>query len=201
MTKRNGRNHPKPSGKIMEFTIPTDTVAEFSETLKQADGLDINICYQCQKCTSGCPVAYAMDYTPAQLIHAIRLGLKDVVLNSATIWLCASCQTCTTRCPQELDLAKVMDALKMMAMQSGIEAKIPDVAAFYRTGLTNILFFGRMCEPALMAMLKLSTGQLAKDLDLGIKMIRKEKLKLLPDFRGALATRRILSRVKKQERV
>ncbi len=185
----------------MELNILSDSVSEFAETVKQASGLDINVCYQCKKCTSGCPVSYAMDYTPTQLIHATRLGLRKLVLNSATIWLCASCETCTTRCPQELDLVKVMDALRIMAVRAGIKPKVPEVSAFYRTSLNNIHFFGRMYELGLIGMLKLSTGQFTKDMDLGIKMLKKGKLKLLPSFRGSLMARRIFAKVREREKV
>ena len=184
----------------MELSIPSDAISEFSETIKETDGLDINLCYQCKKCTSGCPVSYAMDYTPAQLMHAIRLGLKELVLNSATIWLCASCETCTTRCPQEVDVAKVMDSMRIMAIRTGINPKMTEVATFYRMGLTNLRLFGRMYELGLVGMLKLATGQFTKDLDLGIKMLKKGKLKLLPSFHGALTTRRIFAKVKEQEK-
>jgi len=184
----------------MEFNIPSDTVSEFAEIIKQTSGLDINVCYQCKKCTSGCPVSYAMDYTPAQLMHAIRLGLKEMVLNSATIWLCASCETCTTRCPQEVDIASVMDTLRIMAIRAGVKPKLPEVATFYRTGLSNIRFFGRMYELGLIGMLKLATGQFTKDIGLGIKMLKKGKLKLLPSFRGSSTTRRIFAKVKEREK-
>ena len=187
--------------RIVEFDIPSDTVSEFAETVKETSGLDVNACYQCKKCTSGCPVSYAMDYPPTQLIHAIRLGLKELVLNSDTIWLCASCETCTTRCPQELDLVKVMDALRIMALRAGIKPKVSEVAAFNRTGLANIRFFGRMYELGLIGMLKRSTGQFTKDIGLGIKMLKKGKLKLLPSFQGSATTRRIFAKVKEREKV
>ncbi len=185
----------------MEFNIPSDTVSEFADIIKQTSGMDINVCYQCKKCTSGCPVAYAMDYTPTQLMHAIRLGLRDVVLNSATIWLCASCETCTTRCPQELDIAKVMDTLRIVAVHDGIKPKVPQVAAFHRVGLANIRFFGRMYELGLIGILKSSTGQFTKDMGLGMKMLQKGKLKLFPNFKGSSTTRRIFAKVKERERV
>ncbi|MBI4946909.1 MAG: 4Fe-4S dicluster domain-containing protein [Bacteroidetes bacterium] len=56
-----------------------------------------------------------MDYSPSQIIHAVRLGMIELVLNSNTIWLCASCETCTARCPQDVDIAKVMDAARIIA--------------------------------------------------------------------------------------
>ena len=199
----NGYNHREPVGKgarTMELNIPSDTVSEFAESIKETSGLDINVCYQCKKCTSGCPISYAMDYTPTQLIHAIRLGLKDLVLNSTTIWLCASCETCSTRCPQDVDLAKVMDALRIMTIRAGVKPKVPAVVAFYRTGLANIRFLGRMYELGLIGMLKLSTGQFTKDIGLGIKMLKKGKLKLLPSFKGSSMTKKIFAKVKERER-
>jgi len=184
----------------MELNIPSDTVSEFADVIKETSGLDVNVCYQCKKCTSGCPVSYVMDYTPTQLMHAIRLGLQELVLNSATIWLCASCETCTTRCPQEVDVAKVMDTLRIMAIRAGIKPKLTEITAFYRAGLTNVRFFGRMYELGLIGMLKLATGQFTKDLDLGIKMLKKGKLRLLPSFKGSSMTRRIFAKVKEREK-
>jgi heterodisulfide reductase subunit C len=184
----------------MEFNIPSETVSKFAEIIKETSGVDVNVCYQCRRCTSGCPVTFAMDYTPTQLVHAIRLGLRELVLNSTTIWLCASCETCTTRCPQELDLVKVMDALRITAVHAGIKPKLPEIATFYHVGLDNIRFFGRMYELGLVGMLKLSTGKFTKDIGLGIKMLKKGKLKLLPSFQGSATTRRIFAKVKEQEK-
>jgi len=185
----------------MEYDIASDTVSEFTEVIKQASSLDINVCYQCKKCTSGCPVAYEMDYTPTQLIHAIHLGMKSPVLNSDTIWLCASCETCTTRCPQDVDIATLMDTLRIMAVSVGIKSKVPGVSTLYRRAHTNIRFFGPMYELGLIGMLKLATGQFTRDMDLGIKMLRKRKLKLLPSFQGSSTTRRIFAKVKELEKV
>ena len=107
----------------------------------------------------------------------------------------------SVRCPQELDLAKVMDTLGIMAIRAGIKPKLSEVAAFYRTGLANIRFFGRMYELGLIGMLKTSTGQFTKDIGLGIKMLKKGKLKLLPSFQGSSTTRRIFAKVKEREKV
>lgn len=173
--------------------------SDFAETVKRMSGIDVNLCFQCAKCASGCPVSYAMDYTPTQLIHAIQLGLTDLVLNSKTIWLCASCQTCTTRCPQDVDLAGVMDAVRIITRRKKIKSKIPEVPAFYKSSLTNISFFGRMYELGLIAMLKLFTRSFSKDIGLGLRMLAKGKLNILPSFSGTLAARRIFSQVKARE--
>ncbi|HEX78234.1 MAG TPA: heterodisulfide reductase subunit C [Dehalococcoidia bacterium] len=174
--------------------------SEFAEAVKTISGLDVNLCFQCAKCASGCPVSYAMDYTPTQLIHAIQLGLTDLVMNSKTMWLCASCQTCSTRCPQDVDLAGVMDAVRIIAQRKKIKAKIPEVPIFYRSSLRNIALFGRMYELGLIATLKLLTRSFTKDMGLGLRMLRKGKLNIFPSFKGALAARRIFSQVKAREK-
>ncbi|HAW49421.1 TPA: heterodisulfide reductase subunit C [bacterium] len=172
---------------------------DFVIQIKGESHQDINLCYQCKKCTSGCPIAYTMDYTPAQIIHAIRLGLKELVLNSKTIWLCASCETCTTRCPQEIDLVKVMDVCKSLAICLRIKPKIKEVPIFYKLVLTNIRFLGRMYELGLIGALKLCTGNFMQDVNLGITMFKKGKLKLLPSFtfKGALTAMNIFNKAKK----
>ena len=178
------------------FTPSESPLAAF---VLSESGQNVNLCYQCKKCAAGCPVSYEMDYKPAELIHAIRLGLDDVVLNSKTMWLCASCETCTTRCPQEVDVAKVMDAVKITAMRKGIRPAIPQVASFYKAALANIKMCGRMYELGMIMGLKMRTFELFKDAAMGMKMFRKGKLKMIPSLTGALRTRKIFRRVKNIE--
>ncbi len=177
-----------------------DNFSDFAKYLNERTGENINLCFQCKKCSSGCPVSTFMDYMPNQIIHYARLGLKEIVLKSKTIWLCAACETCTTRCPQGIDLVKVMDSLKNIADRSGIKPGDSQVSAFYHKGISNIRHFGRMYEAGLIGMLKISTGQLTGDLGLGLKMFKKGKLKLLPTFKGSRSMKNIFSRVKKAEK-
>jgi len=173
--------------------------SEFSRKVREESGVEVNLCYQCSKCAAGCPVAYEMDLTPSQLIHAVRLGQKDLVFNSKTMWLCAACETCTTRCPQEVDIARVMDAVKIIAQREKIKPKVPEIRAFYDVCLQNIRWFGRMYEIGLIMMLKLRTRDFFKDLLLAPQMFKKGKLKLMPKRTNAKAMKEIFSRVKKIE--
>ena len=182
-----------------EWTIPSK-VSLFSDMIEETCGVDLNVCYQCRKCHSGCPVAFAMDYTPVQLLHAARLGLKDLVLGSATIWLCASCETCVTRCPQDVDLVKVIDSMRLLALRSKVKPAVPEVAQFYRASLLNIRLFGRLYEIGLIGQLKLTTRQFTKDLRLGWEMLRKRKLTLLPSFDSFGKLNNLFSQVQELER-
>lgn len=171
----------------------------FSKKMQSIAGLNISHCYQCKKCTSGCPVIYEMDYSPSQIIHAACLGLKDLVFRSKTIWLCASCQTCSTRCPQEVDIAQVMDTLRIMVRKEAFKPAVREIPAFNRSFLQTVRIFGRSFEAGMTLLLKLRTGEFRKDMDMGFKLIKKGKLKLIPGFTRFFEINRIFSRVHKME--
>jgi heterodisulfide reductase subunit C len=58
-----------------------------------------------------------MDLMPNQIIRLVQLGQINEVLDSKTIWLCASCFTCSTRCPKGVDLAKLLEALRLLLLR------------------------------------------------------------------------------------
>jgi heterodisulfide reductase subunit C len=90
--------------------------SEFLRKVEDLSGEKIYACYQCGKCSAGCPIADDMDILPNQLIRNVQLGNEDV-LDSRTIWLCASCFTCGTRCPHGIDIARVMEALRQFTLR------------------------------------------------------------------------------------
>jgi len=112
----------------------------------------------------------------------VQLGREDLALNSKAIWLCASCQTCTTRCPQGVDLAKIMDGLKAIALKQGIKPKVPEVATFHKVFLRNANILGRAYELGLIAEMNLRTRQPLKDVGMGLGMLTRRKVKLLPSL-------------------
>ena len=91
---------------------------EFVRQIEDVSGQALLACNQCGKCSSGCPVAFALDVLPNQIIRMAQLGLEDV-LQAQTIWTCASCMTCLSRCPKGVDVPRVMEALRQMAMDRG----------------------------------------------------------------------------------
>jgi heterodisulfide reductase subunit C len=186
---------------LRDKTLTYSPSLSLLETIYLESGENINLCYQCKKCTTGCPMSYAMDYTPTQIIHAIRIGMQEMVFNSKTPWLCASCETCTNRCPQDIDIAKVMDTVRIIAQRQGIAPPITTVVPFYKATLNNIKLLGRMYEIGMLADFKFRTKQFKKDIGLGMKMFIKGKLKLIPSLNIArtLSTWKIFSRVKKRE--
>jgi len=137
-------------------------------------------CYQCQKCSAGCPLALEMDLKPHQIIHLLALGQKERPLACRTIWICASCYTCSTRCPNDIDIAGVMDWLRQTAMKAGIKPAMAEVPLFHETFLSCLRSQGRVHELSLMAKYKLKTGRWFEDLKLGWHLWVKGKLKFWP---------------------
>ncbi|MEA3350320.1 MAG: heterodisulfide reductase-related iron-sulfur binding cluster [Chloroflexota bacterium] len=170
----------------MEETQSTDqpiTITnDLAKRIQEEIGQNVYLCYQCVKCTSGCPVAEFFDWQPNQIMRAVQLGQEDIALESETIWLCAACQTCTTRCPQGLDIAAIMEFLARESLKRGIKPKVPAVNAFNQAFLREINIWGRSYEPGIMVEMGLQDPlPLLKDIDLYMAMLKKRKVAFFPD--------------------
>ena len=152
----------------------------FIKRVAELAGDEIHACYQCHKCSAGCPVAEFMDYLPAQIIRLCQFGCKDEIFKSKTIWLCASCETCTTRCPNKVDVAKTMDVLRQECLESEYKPVEGNVYLFHRVFLDSIKSYGRIYEAGMIREYKLKSGKLFNDIKLGISMMKKGKIKLSP---------------------
>ncbi len=69
-------------------------------------GLNTEQCYQCGKCTAGCPMAEHMDLMPNQIMRLVQLGQLDKAMRREAIWQCVSCQTCIDALPEVGGLAR-----------------------------------------------------------------------------------------------
>jgi len=58
-----------------------------------------------------------MDLGPHQVIRYSLLGLEEEVLECNTFWMCASCLQCTSRCPKGLDIARIMEAIRLVILR------------------------------------------------------------------------------------
>jgi len=137
----------------MEINISQPLVPAFGlqERVGKEAAIPLSACFQCKKCSAGCPLSFAMDLLPDRVIRLALLGQTDMLLGCRTIWVCASCVTCTTRCPNGIDIAGVMDWLKEEAIRQGKAVDQPEVAAFQRFFLDSLRRAGgRLPEMALM---------------------------------------------------
>jgi heterodisulfide reductase subunit B len=161
---------------------PESTVEEpLPLAMLEQVGQNVFRCYQCNKCSSGCPLANRFDLTPNQVMRSVQLN-DPLVLESKAIWLCASCQTCTTRCPQQIDVTGVMNALRIEAQQRGIPPAIPEIARFNNLFMGFVRTIGRIPELLLILVYNLREGRPFRDLGMGIRLMRRGRLKPWPHF-------------------
>ncbi len=88
----------------------------FKDRVKELSGENVDLCFQCGACSSGCPMTQEMDYLPSKVIRMAQLGLEEA-LESKTIWVCTTCFNCEVRCPRGIDIANVMEALRQMVLR------------------------------------------------------------------------------------
>jgi heterodisulfide reductase subunit C2 len=153
---------------------------DFAQQVKEQSGVDFDRCFQCLTCTLGCPLVSTMDFQPHQLIRLIQTGGREEILGSRTIWRCASCESCVTRCPNEINLPRLMDTLRQMAREQRVAAGEKSIPVFHRTFIGGIRQWGRQYELGMLLAFKIKSRDLFSDLGLGMKMLQKGKISLLP---------------------
>ncbi len=183
----------------MKVAVKGDTTS-FSKEIEKACGQDVLTCYQCRKCTMGCPMAFKMEWKVNEMMRAIQLGLREAVLSADTMWWCVSCETCATRCPQGIEIVEVMDVLREKAFKEGYKIPLESMEAFHKVFLRSVEEYGRLYEMGFAMDLNVMLNKPLKDADLGPVMLGKGKLKLLPDkVKDLKSVRRLFQNVRKLE--
>ncbi len=180
---------------VGENDIEVDS--SFAEEIRKRCGENVFLCYQCKKCASGCPSREFMDGSPTKLMRYVQLGMIDEAMKQNTVWFCMSCLTCSSRCPQDIDIAHIVDAIRILVQEKKIKADTKHMRLFNWLWMRILRYMGRMYEVGLTGMLNLLTGRPFKDLALGTKMIKKGKLQLIPSFRKPFEMIKMFSRAKK----
>lgn len=89
----------------------------FVGKVEELSGQNLLACYQCGKCSAGCPAVSEMDILPNQIIRYAQLGFKDELMRSKSIWVCVSCFTCNARCPKGINIAEVIEAIRQILLR------------------------------------------------------------------------------------
>ena len=153
---------------------------DFHSEIEALSGQNTNLCFQCNKCSAGCPLADKMDFTPAQVMHNIRLGRKQAVLNSTAIWLCVGCETCSARCPQGVEPAAAINAARLMAMKLGVPPRIKEVDIYYRGFVANMRLNGKIHDASVAGITQLLTGQMMDNFPLAWNLFLRGRVKPPP---------------------
>ncbi len=141
-------------------------------------------CYQCGKCSAGCPVAYDMDLPPSMIMRLLQTespANDDKVLRSHSIWLCVTCEMCLSRCPMEIDIPSMMDFLRQKSrIEKKVNRKAKNIIAFHKSFLNSIRYTGRLFEFGLILDYKRQSLNLTQDISLAPRMISRGKLHFIP---------------------
>jgi len=157
-----------------------------NDEIRRETGVIINKCYQCGKCSAGCPVATEMEYPPSLVMRMLQTEDQanvEKLMKSMTIWLCVSCEMCLTRCPMEIDIPSLMDFMRQKsyrAKKTNPQAK--KIISFHKSFLDSINYTGRLYEMGLIIDYKMRTGAMMQDVAVAPKMFVKGKLNPIPEF-------------------
>ncbi|MCX6273108.1 MAG: 4Fe-4S dicluster domain-containing protein [Bacteroidetes bacterium] len=156
------------------------------EEILDSREISVQKCYQCGKCSAGCPVAEDMDYPPSVIMRMVQTedkAMEEAALRSMTIWLCVTCETCAARCPMEIDIPGVMDYLRQRSYEKGMaNPKANHIISFHKAFLDSIDYTGRLYELGLIVDYKMRSFQLQQDVDLAPGMIARGKLGFFPEL-------------------
>ena len=176
--------------------------ASLRAEMKERTGKNTARCYQCGKCSAGCPMTEETALRPHDVMRLVNLDQRERLLTSESIWLCLTCETCTERCPNGCDPARTMDALREMALEASPGSAPRAVLAFHRSFLDQIRLTGRSFELGLVAEYKLRTGALLQDVATVPGLVARGKLGFVPHpIEGVKEVRRIFEACEEATRV
>lgn len=148
-----------------------DSAPKLSQKIAEAAGVVLHECYQCGKCSAGCPMTESMDVQPRQVVRLLQLGLADELMRSKTIWLCASCHMCVDRCPNSINLPGLIEHARYEAKKRKLCA-VTEVDKFNDIFIENIKNFGLSQEAILEGAYNVMTGNLLQDMGSVPHMLR-----------------------------
>jgi Fe-S oxidoreductase len=165
----------------MEDVVSLTLSGALAARIRSGSGVNPYLCYQCKKCSTGCPVAQFADVHPAQIMRAVQLGDDARSVDSRFIWLCTGCQTCSTRCPQGIDVAAVMDELRMIARQDDRVRRDMPFARILDLNYRSFKRWGRLYEVELVLRDLIKRPRAALSLRrIGTRMMARGKIGFLP---------------------
>jgi len=163
----------------MEAQVCLTPHGEHVQIMKDPLGNSFEFCYQCGLCTASCRTAWAMKYTPRQVMNLLQLGCADEAVASGSGLLCTACYSCTFRCPRGVAVTDTMAAILRLSLAR--KHADSDVRRFYRSFMRTVERHGRFHEAEFLARYFIPNPVLlAKEVGLGLKLLTKGKVSLSP---------------------
>ena len=163
--------------RVLDLSAITQADMRACEDIAAEAGVNLKDCYQCGKCTAGCPLAEGMDLMPREVIRYLQMGAVDVVLEAKTPWICAQCVVCSSRCPQNVDICSVMRAVRLAAKRAG-KRPVPEADIFDDEFIANVRAHGISNEQYLAAAYNVKSGHLMQDAGNAMRMLKRRMVGL-----------------------
>ena len=170
---------------LPETVTSSHDYTTLADEMRRRTGDNPARCYQCGKCSAGCPMAGETAVRPHDVMRLVNLDRRDELLDSESLWLCLTCETCTSRCPNQCDPAKVIDTLREMALAAG-RSTPRRITAFHRAFLDQVRLTGRSFELGLIVEYKLRSGALLQDVMTAPGVVARGKLGFVPHTIGGI---------------
>lgn len=161
--------------RTVNLTETTRQEKTFVEQISKQAKVNLHDCYQCGKCSAGCPMAEAMDLPPQQIMRLLQMGKVQQVLEAESPWICAQCNTCSARCPQKVDTAAIMREVRRASHETG-HHKLHDSNVFETLFIKGIKSKGKSNEQYLAAQYNVASGHFIQDALNAPKMFQKNMI-------------------------
>ena len=87
------------------------------QQILRMSGVNPRKCMRCGKCSGTCPSYDEMEYHPHQFVYMVETGEIEPLLRSESLYKCLSCFACVDRCPRGVEPAKLVEALRLLAVR------------------------------------------------------------------------------------
>ena len=106
----------------MSIIVSKRTIDEqFRKKVAEISAQNVHQCFQCGTCSGSCPMNEEIDLMPRQVMIMLQFGQSKALDKAKTPWVCASCHTCVVRCPRGIDIARVMESLRLIKLRQNVD--------------------------------------------------------------------------------
>ena len=158
--------------RAIDLSAISDADIQACEAIAAEAGVNLKDCYQCGKCTAGCPLADGMDLMPREVIRYLQIGAIGEVLSAKTPWICAQCVVCSSRCPQNVDICSTMRAVRLASKHAG-KRPVPEADIFDDEFIANVRAHGVSNEQYLAAAYNMKSGHFMQDMVNATRMLSR----------------------------
>ena len=177
----------------LNLSSVTPESAALLTKLQEQSGVQLTDCYQCGKCTAGCPFAPHMDVMPRQIVRYLQIGQVEEALKAKTPWICATCHTCSCRCPHDVNLTALMECLRQEAKRQG-KIAVKEVDVFTNLFMKTVATFGKSHEMLMTGCYNLFSLHFFQDVLYAPGLYLKGKIRMRPHrVKDRAAVRRLIA--------